>query len=137
MALSEEEVGRELAAAMDDFGVRHRDLRASCRRHFERVRPRLFSDRPISDARQLYIGVLFSGEYALESAALFNPSIVAHPDQSGLGDGELRFILSLRATGEGHISSIEFRSGVIRAEQGNGLLPAPDSRALRDDLVSR
>jgi predicted GH43/DUF377 family glycosyl hydrolase len=63
--------------------------------------------------RQLYIGALFSGEYALESAALFNPSIVPHPDQSGLRDGELRFILSLRATGEGHISSIEFRTGVI------------------------
>jgi predicted GH43/DUF377 family glycosyl hydrolase len=56
---------------------------------------------------------LFSGEYALESAAIFNPSIVAHPDQSNLPDGALRFIMSLRATGEGHISSIEFRSGTI------------------------
>src|SRR4029434_10335996 len=92
------------------------DLRAFWRRHFERVKPRLFSDRPLSEARQLYIGALFSGEYALESAALFNPSIVPHPDQSGLADGELRFILSLRATGEGHISSIEFRTGTIRAD---------------------
>jgi predicted GH43/DUF377 family glycosyl hydrolase len=61
----------------------------------------------------LLIGALFSGEYALESAALFNPSIVPHPDQSGLASGVLRFVMSLRATGEGHISSIEFRSGEI------------------------
>jgi hypothetical protein len=59
------------------------------------------------------IGALFGGEYALESAALFNPSIVAHPDQSGLEPGALRFIMSLRAIGEGHISSIEFRTGVL------------------------
>jgi predicted GH43/DUF377 family glycosyl hydrolase len=61
----------------------------------------------------LLLGALFSGEYSLESAALFNPSIVPHPDQSGIEEGALRFALSLRATGEGHISSIEFRSGVI------------------------
>lgn len=54
-----------------------------------------------------------SGEYSLESAALFNPSIVPHPDQSGVAEGGMRFIVSLRATGEGHISSIEFRSGII------------------------
>jgi predicted GH43/DUF377 family glycosyl hydrolase len=63
----------------------------------------------------MLIGALFSGEYALESAALFNPSIVAHPDQKNLTPGSLRFIMSLRATGEGHISSIEFRMGVISA----------------------
>jgi predicted GH43/DUF377 family glycosyl hydrolase len=64
------------------------------------------------------IGALFSGEYALESAALFNPSIVPHPDQDGMPEGALRFIMSLRATGEGHISSIEFRTGLINAEGG-------------------
>jgi hypothetical protein len=52
-------------------------------------------------------------EYSIESAALFNPSIVPHPDQSHLKKGSLRFIMSLRATGEGHISSIVFRSGVL------------------------
>ena len=62
------------------------------------------------------IGALFSGEYALESAALFNPSIVPHPDQEGVPPGGLRFIMSLRATGEGHISSIEFRAGLIDPE---------------------
>jgi predicted GH43/DUF377 family glycosyl hydrolase len=113
LALSEAEVEEQLIAVTDEFGSRHLNLRAFWRRHYERVKVSVFSDRSISEARQLYIGALFSGEYALESAALFNPSIVAHPDQSGLQEGALRFILSLRATGEGHISSIEFRTGTI------------------------
>ena len=116
LALTEEETEEHLAAVTDEFAGRHSDIRATWRRHFERVKPHVFSSRPLSETRQLYIGALFSGEYSLESAALFNPSMVPHPDQSGLAEGELRFILSLRATGEGHISSIEFRSGIIRAD---------------------
>src|SRR5688572_27929023 len=113
--LSEEECERELAGVSADFGDRHLDIRAVWRRHFEQVKAYVPKDVSLSDTRLHYIGALFSGEYALESAALFNPSIVPHPDQSALGEGDLRFILSLRATGEGHISSIEFRTGVIRA----------------------
>ncbi len=116
LSLNEAETEEQLAAVTEDFGNRHLDVRAIWQRHFERVKPHVFSGRALSETRQLYIGALFSGEYALESAALFNPSIVAHPDQSRLGDGELRFILSLRATGEGHISSIGFRTGIIRAD---------------------
>ena len=116
LALSEPEIDDQLTAASADFGERHHELRAVWRRNFEHVQSHVFSGRPLSEARQLYIGALFSGEYALESAALFNPSIVQHPDQSGLAENELRFILSLRATGEGHISSIEFRAGVIHAD---------------------
>ena len=117
LALSEAEAGEQLAAITADFGSRHVDIRAIWQSHFEKVRPHVFSSLPLSETRRLYIGALFSGEYALESAALFNPSIVPHPDQSGLADGDLRFILSLRATGEGHISSIEFRTGVIHADR--------------------
>jgi predicted GH43/DUF377 family glycosyl hydrolase len=73
-------------------------------------------DAPISDERKLLIGAYFTQEYSLESAAIFNPSIVPHPDQSNLKQGELRFIMSLRATGEGHISSIVFREGMIAAD---------------------
>jgi hypothetical protein len=75
-------------------------------------------ERPqdLSAERRLLIGAYFSHEYSIEAAALNNPSIVAAPDQSGLGHGDLRFIMSLRAIGEGHISSIEFRSGVIGAD---------------------
>ncbi len=116
LSLSEEEVKEQLKFVTTEFNDRHQDLRAVWRKHFERVKAHIFSGRPLSEARQLYIGALFSGEYALESAALFNPSIVPHPDQSGIAEGDLRFILSLRATGEGHISSIEFRTGLIRAD---------------------
>jgi predicted GH43/DUF377 family glycosyl hydrolase len=116
LALNEAETAEHLAAVTAEFASRHADIRSVWRMHFERVKSQVFSSRPLSEARQLYIGALFSGEYALESAALFNPSIVPHPDQSGLAEGELRFILSLRATGEGHISSIEFRCGIIRAD---------------------
>jgi len=116
LAMGEDEVEQELAAVTADFGDRHQLVREAWQSNFERVKSHVFSGRPLTETRQLYIGALFSGEYALESAALFNPSIVPHPDQSGLAEGELRFILSLRATGEGHISSIEFRSGVIRAD---------------------
>ncbi|HEV7868992.1 MAG TPA: glycoside hydrolase family 130 protein, partial [Chthoniobacteraceae bacterium] len=116
LALTDSEVDEQLTAIRGDFDSRHLDLSAYWRRHFEKVKRHLFSGRPLSEARQLYIGALFSGEYAIESAALFNPSIVAHPDQSGLRSDELRFVLSLRATGEGHISSIEFRTGVIGAD---------------------
>lgn len=116
LAMSDAETEEQLAAVTAEFSDRHVDIRAIWRLHFERVEAQLFSSRPISESRRLYIGALFSGEYALESAALFNPSIVPHPDQTGLQEGEIRFILSLRATGEGHISSIEFRSGIIRAD---------------------
>jgi predicted GH43/DUF377 family glycosyl hydrolase len=114
LALSQVETVEHLAAVTEEFASRHADIRAVWRINFERVKAHVFSGRRISEARQLYIGALFSGEYALESAALFNPSIVPHPNQGGLAEGELRVILSLRATGEGHISSIEFRCGIIR-----------------------
>jgi predicted GH43/DUF377 family glycosyl hydrolase len=116
LALTETETDEHLAAVTAEFASRHVDIRAIWRVHFERVKSHVFSSRPLSEARQLYIGALFSGEYAMESAALFNPSIVPHPDQSRLAEGELRFIMSLRATGEGHISSIEFRCGIIRGD---------------------
>lgn len=80
------------------------------------MRRHLLTDTPLSENRRLLIGAYFTQEYALESAALFNPSIVWHRDQSGLAAGSRRFALSLRATGEGHISSITFRSGVVDDE---------------------
>ncbi len=90
------------------------------------------TDQRLSENRRLLIGSYFTSEYALESAALFNPSMVWHPDQSGLPEGTRRFILSLRATGEGHISSITFRSGVvdaanrIRIDEPTRFVVAPD-----------
>lgn len=113
LALPEESVRRQINAVMEEFSGRHMDISRILERHFELVRPFMFTDLELSYERKLLIGSMFTSEYALECAALFNPSIVPHPDQSGLPEGSLRFIMSLRATGEGHISSITFRMGVI------------------------
>ena len=113
LALTEAEVVASLETVRAEFDSRHYDIDAVLLDHFSKVKQHIFTQRPLSRERELLIGALFSGEYALESAALFNPSIVPHPDQRGVKKGGLRFIMSLRATGEGHISSIEFRSGEI------------------------
>lgn len=115
LSLSEGEVEEQLRVLRKDFAGRHIDIESSWRRNFGAVRRRI-EDQSLSFNRHLYIGALFSGEYALESSALFNPSIVPHPDQKGVKEGDMRFILSLRATGEGHISSIEFRSGILSVD---------------------
>lgn len=126
LALSEEEVCAELHTLHTEFDGRHLDIEAALLSHYARVEEEIFTHRPLSRARQLLIGALFSGEYSLEAAALFNPSIVPHPDQTGTPEGGLRFIMSLRATGEGHISSIEFRDGTILPD--GHILLAPVSR---------
>jgi len=123
LALSEEEACTQLAGMRQEFDSRHFDIEAPLLASYEKVFPHVFTQRPLSRERQLLIGALFSGEYALESAALFNPSMVLHPDQEGVPEGALRFIMSLRATGEGHISSIEFRTGLVVADGGVQLDP--------------
>src|SRR4029453_7689633 len=116
LALSEQETEQQLSLVRADFSERHIELGKSWLRNFDKVRGHIPHSETISEGRKLFIGALFSGEYALESAALFNPSIVPHPDQTGLGQGDLRFIMSLRSTGEGHVSSIQFRAGVIHRD---------------------
>jgi len=113
LALTEDEVAHELDKVLKDFEFRHRNLGALLLANFQRVQGHIVSKQVLSEKRRLLLGALLSGEYALESAAIFNPSIVAHPDQSGVAKGAVRFLMSLRATGEGHISSIEFRTGMI------------------------
>ncbi len=115
MSLSEEQAEAALADLKRDFGHRHRDIEASWRHNFGEIEGFL-DGLPVSPARQLLIGAHFTMEYAIEAAALFNPSMVPAPDQGGLPSGAVRFIMSLRATGEGHVSSIVFRTGVISAE---------------------
>ncbi len=114
-ALTEVEVEHQLETVMSEFRSRHQRTREFFLHRYEQVRKHKITDQPISENRQLLIGSYFTQEYALESAALFNPSMIWHPNQSGLPEGSRRFILSLRATGEGHISSIVFRSGTIDA----------------------
>src|SRR5579863_7756574 len=111
MSLPEDRVGLLLEEISAEFSRRHQNIRNRFLERFEQVREMVFTGESLSEQRRLLIGSYFLAEYSLESAALFNPSIVPHPDQTGLRTGALRFILSLRATGEGHISSITFRSG--------------------------
>lgn len=134
LALSEAEVDELLDNVLSEFHGRHYRLRQYFQGRFECVREFLPTDEPLSENRQLLIGSYFTQEYALESAALFNPSMVWHPDQSGLPEGAKRFVLSLRATGEGHISSITFRSGIVDA-QNNILIRKPTRQVTAPETV--
>jgi predicted GH43/DUF377 family glycosyl hydrolase len=102
-----------LEKIMLEFSERHKDIRHVFERHLDKVSDFVPRDTVLSETKKALIGAYFTMEYSIESAALFNPSIVPHPDQSHLDKGSLRFIMSLRATGEGHVSSIVFRSGVL------------------------
>lgn len=114
-ALTEEKAAETLRRTLGEFEDRHENVERTFRRRYDEIARRLATPADLTPTRQALIGAYFCHEYSPESAALFNPSIVAHPDQSGLPEGALRFMLSLRATGEGHISSITFRSGAISA----------------------
>ena len=122
-ALPEEEVHQLLAEVLGEFDERHQQTRDLLQARFERVKGALLTNQKISEERQLLLGAYFTHEYALEAAALFNPSIAPHPDQSNLPPDSLRFILSLRATGEGHISSVTFRTGIVDAENKISINP--------------
>ena len=128
MGMSEQAVTETLVAARRDFAGRHRDLDAILERNAGIVAARLgdieMVDAPLSLDRLHLIGAYFTHEYSIEAAALGNPSIVAAPDQSGLEPGTVRFVMSLRAIGEGHRSSIEFRTGLIGSDASVALDPA-------------
>ncbi len=134
MALSEEAADRLLGQLWNEFGGRHKNIREFYRRRFDEARPYLLSDHTLSLEKSLLIGGYFTHEYSFEAAALFNPSIVPHPDQSNVAVGTQRFVLSLRATGEGHISSLAFRSGTVDS-QGNVAIDAPTRYSLGGALV--
>lgn len=116
LAIPEERVTALLHQVTVEFNHRHQGLRGLFLERFEQVREFLPTESTICESRRQLIGAYFLAEYSVESAALFNPSLVPHPDQSGVPAGALRFVLSLRATGEGHISSITFRTGIIHAD---------------------
>jgi predicted GH43/DUF377 family glycosyl hydrolase len=113
MSLAEDEVERLAAGLLCDFGDRHHDYQALLQRHASIVSGHVAEARELTAARTLLLGASFTAEYATEGAALCNPSAVLHPDQDGVGDGQVRVALSLRGIGEGHISSIGFCSAVV------------------------
>ncbi len=116
MTLDQEAVVQQLDAIFTDFAHRHRHFTESILRHYNDVAHFVPDTAMLTRERQLLIGAFFTHEYSISAAAMFNPSIVPHPDQGGVPKGAVRFIMSFRATGEGHISSVEFREGMIDAD---------------------
>ncbi|MFO1036888.1 MAG: glycoside hydrolase family 130 protein [Geminicoccaceae bacterium] len=106
----------DLDDIMAGFGHRHRDVLAAFDARADEMEPAFSPHPPFTEVQRRLVGAYFLHEYSFEAAALFNPSMVAHPDQSGLEPEALRFVMSLRAVGEGHVSSLTFRSGVVTAD---------------------
>jgi len=113
LALDEARVKDLLQQTLKDFAHRHKDLPSVLMRNYQRISAFIPEPAALSEERKLLLGSCFTMEYSIESAALFNPSIVIYPKQNGLEKGQTRVIFSFRATGEGHISSIVFRSALV------------------------
>jgi predicted GH43/DUF377 family glycosyl hydrolase len=123
-----------LKQVLRDYSLRHRNISRIFEKHYNNIAHLLaqlsIDPESIDLPRKLLIGAYFTKEYSIESSAFFNPSIVEHPDQSETGQGEKRVIISFRATGEGHISSIVFRMGVL--DQNNNLSIEPVGNMLEE-----
>jgi predicted GH43/DUF377 family glycosyl hydrolase len=115
--LDDEEVARLLDEVFQRFRTRHGNIVSILEQNFRNAAVLLGNGSDIDLNRRLLLGSYFTMEYSIESAALFNPSIVPHRNQNDLPQGAVRFIMSLRATGEGHVSSIVFRTGIIYSDQ--------------------
>ncbi len=113
VSLPDEKAKDILTAVMRDFSDRHRNLKATLLRHYSIIEDLIENPERLDSHRKLLIGAFFTKEYSIESVAFFNPSIVPHPNQEDLSEGSRRVVLSFRSVGEGHISSLAFRSGVL------------------------
>ncbi|MEP6829022.1 MAG: glycoside hydrolase family 130 protein, partial [Rhizomicrobium sp.] len=116
LALEPEIAAAQLSEVLENFVGRHRNLLETFEARADEMEEALAPHVPFTKVQRQLVGAYFLNEYSFEAAALFNPSIVSHPDQSGVPNGGRRFILSLRAVGEGHVSSLTFRSGIIGAD---------------------
>jgi predicted GH43/DUF377 family glycosyl hydrolase len=114
--LDQEAAASQLADVLDNFNGRHRNLLETFELRANEMEKAFAAHGCFSEVQRQLIGAYFLNEYSFEASALFNPSIVPHPDQSGTPAGSLRFILSLRAVGEGHVSSLTFRAGTVAAD---------------------
>lgn len=129
LSLDERAVEKSLNQVLEEFENRHIGFKEILLESYKQVEVYVTPPAALSLSRKLLLGSYFTHEYSVESAALFNPSIIMHPDQNGIKEGEVRFIMSLRATGEGHISSIEFTSGIISKTGEITLDPSPSKLA--------
>ncbi len=116
LGLDADSAGRQLTEVLENFEGRHRNLLEIFEARAAEMEEVFEPHAILNKTQRCLIGAYFLHEYSFESSALFNPSIVRHPDQSGTAEHDCRFILSLRAVGEGHISSLTFRSGTVRAD---------------------
>jgi predicted GH43/DUF377 family glycosyl hydrolase len=116
LALDPKVAASLLADVLENFQGRHRNLLETFELRADEMEDALTAHVTFSEIQRQLLGAYFLNEYSFEASALFNPSIVAHPDQRGTPEGGLRFILSLRAVGEGHVSSLTFRTGTIAAD---------------------
>ncbi len=126
LALDSEAAANQLADVLENFQGRHRNLLETFESRADEMEEALAAHGTFSKIQRQLIGAYFLNEYSFEASALFNPSIVPHPDQSEAPKGGLRFILSLRAVGEGHVSSLTFRAGTIAAD--GSLIVDPTAR---------
>jgi predicted GH43/DUF377 family glycosyl hydrolase len=139
MTLDDRQLAAELARVTRSLELRHRDVHEVLLRQFDDVEGLTLDRTSVSPERALLIGAYFSEEYSFEAAALFNPSIVLHPDQEGLPEGTIRFVLSLRGIGEGHVSSVTFRTGTwrpggdVRIDPASGMVVSPRIHAVCGD----
>ena len=115
LSLDDAAAADQLSWALTAFKGRHRDLEGLLMARYQQMADVSFDHSKVNHDRALLIGAYFSEEFSFESAALFNPSVVRHPDQGGVAEGDTRFVLSLRGIGEGHISSLTFRTGIWQA----------------------
>lgn len=128
MDISEESAFGIISPILQEYSKRHRNITKVLNRHCSRLKP-LFKElgidfENVNIYRKLLVGSYFTHEYSIESAAFFNPSIVADPDQTELQEGQKRVIISFRAVGEGHISSITFRRALLDQNNNITVLPA-------------
>ena len=126
----------QLADVLENFLGRHRNLLPAFELRAEEMEAALADHAAFTQVQRQLVGAYFLNEYSFEASALFNPSIVAHPDQSGMPEGSVRFVLSLRAVGEGHISSLTFQSGSI-ASDGTVKVDPTARLASSPDIVKR
>jgi len=135
LALDPAAAAAQLADVLENFEGRHRNLIETFERRAAEMEEALAAHVTFTADQRRLVGAYFLHEYSFEAAALFNPSIVAHPDQSGAPEGGVRFVLSLRAVGEGHVSSLTFRSGTVAADGSISI--DPSARLAAVPTVSR
>jgi predicted GH43/DUF377 family glycosyl hydrolase len=134
LAMPEDAVQAELGTILAFYAPRHHDFVGLLRERFAQIEPRFDDPEHLSEERRLLAAAIFTQEFAIETAALFNPSMVAHPDQAGCPEDWLRFVMSVRAVGEGHVSSIEFRTGMV-GPQGQVVVDEPGPRTVSPQVI--